>query len=227
MLSCASREQFNLKDKETLRLNKIGADYGTAIRVKFTCFLVSCRFNCNMLASHPSSPSVKKIAVVGPECTGKTDLSKYLASSFKTEWVPEYARAYINKLNRPYDQNDLTKIAHGQLRVEDEWMQTANRVLICDTNLIVLKVWSEEKFGNTDPEIITTMNNRHYDLLLLTNIDIPWEEDPQREHPDKREYFWNIYKKEAVASKIPTVEISGDRETRRRTAVEAIQNILV
>ena len=180
-----------------------------------------------MLASHPSSPLVKKVAIVGPECTGKTDLSKYLASWFKTEWVPEYARAYINKLNRPYDQTDLTKIAHGQLRVEDEWKQTANRVLICDTNLIVLKVWSEEKFGNTDPEIITTMNNRHYDLLLLTNIDIPWEEDPQREHPNKREYFWNIYKTEAVASKIPTIEISGDKETRRRTAVEAIQKILV
>ncbi len=180
-----------------------------------------------MQATHLSSPTIKKVAIVGPECTGKTDLSKYLASFFKTEWVPEYARAYINKLNRPYDQTDLTKIAHGQLRVEDEWMQTANGVLICDTNLIVLKVWSEEKFGNTEPEIITSMNNRHYDLLLLTNIDIPWEEDPQREHPTKREYFWNIYKNEVFDSKIPTVEISGERDRRRRTAVEAIQKILV
>ncbi|CAN5198024.1 hypothetical protein BH09BAC3_BH09BAC3_02650 [soil metagenome] len=180
-----------------------------------------------MQATPLSSPTIKKVAIVGPECTGKTDLSKYLAAFFKTEWVPEYARAYINKLNRPYDQTDLTKIAHGQLRVEDEWMQTANGVLICDTNLIVLKVWSEEKFGNIEPEIITIMSKRHYDLLLLTNIDIPWEEDPQREHPTKREYFWNIYKSEAVDSKIPTVEISGERNLRRRTAVEAIQKILV
>ncbi len=180
-----------------------------------------------MLATHPSSSSLKKVAIIGPECTGKTDLSKYLASYFKTEWVPEYARAYLDKLNRAYDQSDLTKIAHGQLRVEDEWMQNANRVLICDTNLIVMKVWSEEKFGVCDPEIIKAMNSRHYDLLLLTNIDIPWEEDPQREHPQKREYFWDIYKKEAAGSKIPTIEISGHREERRKKAIEGIEKILV
>jgi NadR type nicotinamide-nucleotide adenylyltransferase len=180
-----------------------------------------------MLATHPSSSSLKKVAIIGPECTGKTDLSKYLASYFKTEWVPEYARAYLDKLNRAYDQSDLTKIAHGQLRVEDEWMQNANRVLICDTNLIVMKVWSEEKFGACDPEILKAMNSRHYDLLLLTNIDIPWVEDPQREHPQKREYFWDIYKKEAAGSKIPTIEISGQREERRKKAVEGIEKILV
>ena len=73
-----------------------------------------------MLATTPTSSTVKKVAIIGPECTGKTELSKYLATRFKTEWVPEYARAYLNKLNRPYDQSDLTKIAHGQLRVEDE-----------------------------------------------------------------------------------------------------------
>ncbi|MEJ0055432.1 MAG: ATP-binding protein [Bacteroidota bacterium] len=139
-----------------------------------TLFLVSCCLK-KQLATPTSSSPPKKVAIVGPECTGKTDLSKYLAAYFKTEWVPEYARAYLDKLNRPYDQSDLTKIAHGQLRVEDEWMQNASRVLICDTNLIVLKVWSEEKFGTCDPEILKAMNSRHYDLLLLTNIDIPWK----------------------------------------------------
>ena len=180
-----------------------------------------------MQAINIISAPVKKVTIIGPECTGKTDLSQYLATYFKTEWVPEYARAFLNKLNRPYERADLTKIAHGQLRVEDEWMQNANKVLICDTNLIVIKVWSEEKFGDCDPEILNAMQARNYDLLLLTYIDIPWEADPQREHPNKREYFWNIYKKEAVDSKIPTVEISGTREERRKKAVEAINKILV
>jgi nicotinamide riboside kinase len=71
------------------------------------------------------------------------------------------------------------------------------------------------------------MATRHYDLLLLTNIDIPWEDDPQREHPDKREYFWKIYREEAGKSKIPTVEISGPREERRKKAIEAIEKILI
>ncbi len=179
-----------------------------------------------MLATSNESVPLKKVAVIGPECTGKTDLVFFLASHFKTEWVPEYARAFLNKLNRPYEQSDLTKIAHGQVRMEEEWMQNANRVLICDTNLIVIKVWSEEKFGVCEPEILDAMSARHYDLLLLTNIDVPWEADPQREHPGKREYFWNIYKKEAAESKIPTIQISGPQEERRKNAIEAIGKIL-
>jgi nicotinamide riboside kinase len=63
-------------------------------------------------------------------------------------------------------------------------------------------------------------------LYLLTNIDIPWQDDPQREHPDKREHFWEIYKREVATTQVPVVEISGDRETRRKRAVDAIQNIL-
>ncbi len=180
-----------------------------------------------MLATDIISATLKKVAIVGPECTGKSDLAHFLSYHFKTEWVPEYARAFLNKLNRPYEKSDLTKIAHGQLRMEDEWMQNANRVLVCDTNLMVIKVWSEEKFGDCDPEILNCMAARHYDMLLLTDIDIPWEADPQREHPDKRAYFMNVYKEEAARSKIPTIEISGTREERRKKAVEAIEKILL
>ena len=179
-----------------------------------------------MLANRIESSPLKKVAVVGPECTGKTDLAQFLALHFNTEWVPEYARAFLNKLNRPYEQSDLTKIAHGQIRMEDEWAQNANRVLICDTNLMVIKVWSENNFSNCDPEILQAMTQRHYDLLLLTNVDVPWEEDPQREHPDKREYFWKVYLKEAEDSKIPTIQISGTRDERRKSAVAAIEKIL-
>ena len=173
-----------------------------------------------------SFSSIKKVAIVGPECTGKTELSQYLARHFITSWVPEYARAFLNKLSRPYEPSDLAKIAHGQLRMEDEWLQDAKGVLICDTNLIVIKVWSEEKFGECDAEILKLMANRQYDLLLLTNIDVPWENDPQREHPAKREYFWNIYQKEAANSGIRTVEITGSREERQTIAVTAIEELL-
>ena len=181
-----------------------------------------------MQALQPDSTGkLKKVTIVGPECTGKTDLSQFLASHFKTTWVTEYARAYLNKLTRPYDSTDLIKIAHGQLRLEDEWLQDANRFLICDTNLLVIKVWSEEKFGTCDPEILKLIQRRHYDLLLLTNIDMPWENDPQREHPDRREYFWNIYQKEAANSGIPVVEISGERSMRQSKAIQAIEQLLI
>ncbi len=179
-----------------------------------------------MASSQHIESSIKKVCVIGPECTGKTELSKFLAAHFKTTCVDEYARAYLNKLGKTYTQADLTKIAHGQLRMEDEWLNESNRIMVCDTNLIVIKVWSEFKFGNCDKEILQRMTERKYDLYLLTNIDIPWQEDPQREHPDKREYFWDVYQKEVAQTQVPVVEISGTREARQKKAIEAIEKIV-
>lgn len=169
---------------------------------------------------------VKKVAIIGPECTGKSELSEYLAEYFKTCWVKEYARPYLENLNRPYDENDLLKIAHGQIRMEDEWISEANDIMICDTNLLVIKIWSDFKYGRCNKEILNLFETRAYDLYLLTYIDIPWQEDPQREHPDKREMLWEIYRKELSKQSIPFIEIKGEQALRRNTAVTAIKKLL-
>lgn len=171
-------------------------------------------------------PRVKKVAVIGPECTGKSDLSQFLASHFRTDWVPEYARAYIDNLVRPYAQHDLLTIAHGQVRIEDEWSRGANNLLICDTNLYVIKVWSMFKYGNCDAEILRQIATRKYDLYLLTFIDVPWEDDPQREHPDKRYQLYEAYLNEMKNQPVPFVEIKGEREQRRNIAIEAVEKHL-
>lgn len=172
-------------------------------------------------------PKVKKVAVVGPECTGKSDLSEFLASHYNTEWVPEYARGYLDNLVRPYEQHDLLTIAHGQLRLEDKYENTCSELMICDTNLYVIKVWSEFKFGSCHPEILRYIASRKYDLYLLTQIDLPWVADPLREHPEKREELYAIYLKEMKNQPVPCVEIKGPREQRRRIAVDAIDKILI
>jgi NadR type nicotinamide-nucleotide adenylyltransferase len=177
-----------------------------------------------MVKSHPQK--IKKIAIIGPECTGKSELSKYLSQYFNTSWVAEYARAYLDNLNTPYQESDLVKIAHGQIRLEDEWLSDANQVLICDTNLLVIKIWSNFKYGHCNEEILQMIQKRTYDLHLLTYIDIPWQEDPQREHPEEREVLWKIYKEELELQKTPYVEIKGEREDRRTIAVNAIEQLL-
>jgi NadR type nicotinamide-nucleotide adenylyltransferase len=169
---------------------------------------------------------IKRIAIIGPECTGKSDLSMYLADHFKTNWVPEYARVYLNDLERPYEQSDLKMIAEGQLYLEDQLAQSANRLIICDTNLYVIKVWSNFKYKNCDPEILKLITTRKYDLYLLTYVDIPWEEDPQREHPNQRAELYNIYLAEMKNQPVPFLEIKGDRSSRKKTAVEAIESLL-
>lgn len=99
--------------------------------------------------------------------------------------------------------------------------------MFCDTNLYVIKVWSEFKFGNCHPEILNYIATRKYDLYLLTHIDLPWIADPQREHPDKREELYAIYLNEMKNQPVPCVEIKGLGEERRRKAIDAIEKLVI
>ena len=168
----------------------------------------------------------KKVVVIGPECTGKSELSEFLANCFNTRWVAEYAREYLDALTQPYQEHDLLTMARGQLLRETQQMAYANRVLICDTNLLVIKIWSYYKYGRCDEDILRLINPHAYDLYLLTYIDIPWEDDPQREHPHQREVLWNIYREELQRQRVSWIDIRGDRMERRKAAVAAVENLL-
>ena len=171
---------------------------------------------------------MKRIVVIGPESTGKSTLSEQLAAHFQTEWVREYAREYLENLGRPYERQDLLQIAEGQLRLEDGTAARGKGLIICDTDLQVIRVWSEAKYGECDPRILQMIAERKYDLYLLTYIDIPWTDDPLREHPlpSEREYFYNIYREIVMNAGIPWAEIKGDYEERLKTAVGAVERIL-
>ena len=164
-----------------------------------------------------------KIAITGPESTGKSILAEQLAEHYHTLWVPEYAREYINNLDHPYNQEDILEIARGQIRSETSIFRQTKELLICDTELMVTKIWSEVKYGKCDPWILNMLENHKYDLYLLCDIDLPWEEDPQREHPHEREYLFNLYKKELTGRALPFFVISGVGKKRLDNAIRVIE----
>src|ERR1700734_1455649 len=90
---------------------------------------------------------ILKIAVVGPESTGKSTMSAYLARHYDTVWVPEYAREYCEKLTEPPTWQDEINMFKGQLALEKSMLQQANKILICDTTFITVKIWSDYMFG--------------------------------------------------------------------------------
>ncbi|WP_276133445.1 ATP-binding protein [Polluticoccus soli] len=171
---------------------------------------------------------VKKIVVIGPESTGKSTLSEMLAASLKTVWVPEYAREYLEQREGVYEESDLLEIAKGQLKLEDEQLAKANKFLICDTDLYVLKVWSEHKYGRCHQSILDEISRRHYDMYLLTDIDIEWQDDPLREHPlpEMRQYFFNIYRDIVENSGVPWALVSSTPEERLKAALKAINSLI-
>ncbi|MFN4246787.1 MAG: AAA family ATPase [Flavipsychrobacter sp.] len=172
--------------------------------------------------------SIKKIVVIGPESTGKSTLSETLANSLQTVWVPEYARTFLENLGREYTEADLLAIAKGQLAAEDAAMQIANQYLICDTDLYVIKVWSEAKYERCHPWILEQIAQRKYDMYLLTYIDIAWTDDPLREHPlpEERQYFYNIYRDIVVQSGCQWADVRGTANERLLSATNAVQKLL-
>jgi NadR type nicotinamide-nucleotide adenylyltransferase len=166
---------------------------------------------------------IRKIVLTGPESTGKSSLAEALAKHYKTVWVPEYARTYLESLGRPYEKHDLVEIARGQIKVEDELVKKANKMLFCDTDLTVIKIWHQHKYGNVHPFILENLRHRKYDLYLLPFIDLPWKYDPQREHPHLRSYLFDLYEKELQSRRIDYMILKGNHKQRFTNAVKAIE----
>ena len=141
-------------------------------------------------------------------------------------FVPEYARSYIDELDREYRQEDIFHIARGQLAAEKALLSRANRVLFCDSELIVTKIWSLYKYGSCHPWIEEQIREYPYELYLLCDVDIPWQPDPQREHPHLRTYFFSWFRRELDAGQRPYQIISGSGQERVSRAIATVDHYL-
>jgi NadR type nicotinamide-nucleotide adenylyltransferase len=170
------------------------------------------------------------VAITGPESTGKTTLSRQLAAHYRTSWVPEYARAYLEENGAEYTLADLEAIARGQLQQEAQVVAEAQTqghpVVFTDTDLLVIKVWAEHAFGHCPAWILERLQQQHYDLVLLPNIDLPWEPDPLREHPHLRQHFFEVYHQALQDLQVNFAVISGTSEARFEQAQKLVDALL-
>jgi NadR type nicotinamide-nucleotide adenylyltransferase len=172
-----------------------------------------------------------KVVLFGPESTGKTTLSRQLAEHYKTHWVPEYAREYLQKKwereNTTCELEDLIPIAMGQMKIENELSKTANKVLICDTDLLETKVYSEAYYhGICDPILDYYAIRNSYNLYFLTYIDIPWEADDLRDRPNEREYMFKTFEQALKTYKKPYIILKGSKADRFEIATKEIDKLL-
>lgn len=183
---------------------------------------------------------LKKVAVIGPESTGKSTLCARLAAHYGSTIVNEYAREYLFTIGPRYIFEDLLHIAKGQIKLEDEAIAgyenskllSADRErlfpIFIDTEMNVMKVWSEFVFGKCDRWILNQVAERNYDLFLLCNIDLPWVKDELREYPDLvyREKLYHHYKDIMYNQPVPWIDISGDFDTRLLVAIAGVDKIV-
>ena len=191
------------------------------------------------------SESIIKVVVIGPESTGKSMLCEKLAAHYNTIWVEEYARGFLLKNGNAYTQHDLLTIAKGQIKNEEKAIQllsesgssspfgglrglTNNKLLFIDTDMYVMKVWSEFVFNACDHFILNQIAERKYDCYLLCEPDIDWVKDELREYPDleTRSKLFHHYKDLMVHQHCDWVSINGNYESRLNKAISHIDSLL-
>lgn len=180
------------------------------------------------LRQQPSS--VVKVALFGPESTGKTTLSNHLARYYNSVWCPEYAREYLQKKwndqRKVCEEKDMLPIAYGQMNTENELAQKATDVLICDTALLETMVYYELYYNQCDSSIKEAALSNSYDIYFLTYIDVPWEYDDLRDHPDQREELFELFKSTLDRYNKPYIILKGGKKERLDKAVEVVDQLI-
>ena len=166
-----------------------------------------------------------KIAITGPESTGKSTLSEKLAHHYNTNFVPEYSRSYLENFVGQYTENDVVEIAKGQHNLILEEEKKSSKILIADTEIVVCKIWVEYVFKHSNKVIDEILKQQDFDLYLLCDIDLPWTYDPLRENPniDERKELFEIYRNTLEQMKVPFEIVSGDDEVRVNNAIKVIE----
>lgn len=176
-------------------------------------------------------PHIRRVVLMGPESTGKSTLAKKLAEKFQTNHVCEHMRTYLEKKweesKELCEENDLQPIVEGQVATENEAASTANQVIFCDTNALQNLIYAKEYYPDFHNKVVNyCVENHHYDLYLLCNIDVPWEEDILRDKPHEREKMFRIFVEWLEKLDINYHIVSGSISERMELTVPLVRELL-
>lgn len=172
-----------------------------------------------------------KICLFGPESSGKSTLSRKLSQHYRAPLVPEYAREYLQDLwekeQKICRREDLLPIAKGQMALENKAVIQAKNLVICDTDLLTTKIYSEVYYNNWCPlDLHKFALKNTYDLYLLTYIDTPWVKDDLRDRPEQREEMFIHFKEALDRYHRPYILVKGTIKERFMLATQHINSLL-
>ena len=174
---------------------------------------------------------IKRVSIFGPESSGKSTLAADLANHFRTAWVPEYARTWLetNKADSSpptLDPSDFLTIVKGQIASEEALARNAQKVLVTDTDPLLSVLWSSALTRTCLPEVEALARGRTYDLTLLLDIDVPWIQDGVRYFPEQRAAFLEDCERVLIQNKRTYLRIRGSRSERLEIAIKAIESLM-
>lgn len=164
------------------------------------------------------------ICITGPEASGKSELAIALSKHYEGVFVREYAREFLEKLNRAYTLDDVLHMAEMQWQMEKNAILTSAKTIVLDTDLSVFSVWIEEKYGKKISWIEDALSTPGDKKYLLCATDLPWQADPLREHPklEDRQRLFEKYIRLLEEKKCKYHIVSGQGDLRIKNALSGL-----
>jgi len=153
---------------------------------------------------------VIRICLIGPECTGKTQLAQRLARELNATCVPEYAREYAAQ--HELSAETVEPIARGEIANLD---RATGDLIVLDTDLLSTVVYARHYYGSCPAWIEDEARARRADLYLLMDTDIAWQPDPARDAcDDAREDLFDAFRAALDEFETKWEIVSGEGEAR-------------
>lgn len=169
--------------------------------------------------------TIKRIAVIGPESTGKTEICQFLKKEFNIAVVEEYSRTYLEKISiKNVTYRDVLNIYNSQWQIEMDMLRIHEKIVV-DTESIIAKYWLLKEFSMHDDLIESRIISFPYDFYLLTDTAIEWQPDPLRENKFSRELLFKDYLNELKINNLRYSIVSGTGEARIKNVINILQSI--
>ncbi len=211
----------------------LGCDYikidveREAIPMSATSLKANFNDNWDSLISSAKPHYLKKLCFIGPESTGKTIAAQLISQKFKTVFVPEYAKSFIEEHNS-FTLEDAEFVCSVQDKSQAALVHTARKILICDSDALTTKVWCETLFGNTPQLVKELSSSQHFDLTFLFAPNTPWINDVHRnvalqaKTQEFRQKMFDDFERELIELKRPYVVVNGDSYEERISFIESV-----
>lgn len=164
------------------------------------------------------------VCFFGPESTGKTTMAQIIAERFKATRVPEVSRELID--SNEFSLSDIERIGHAQLQRMQEGAAAADRLVVCDTDLITTAIYSEHYLGTVPPVLRILEQQQHIDRYFLFDIDVPWVADGLRDLGDQRELMMEKFRSALEQRGLAYTLVQGNYQAREEFIVKEIEGML-
>lgn len=168
--------------------------------------------------------TLRRIAIVGAESTGKSWLARAIADVLRARG--ETVHAVEEHLRHWCEREGRTPLAHEQPSIAQAQAQAVLAIpsgtVIADTTPLVTAVYSHQLFADESLYPMALAHQRLYDMTLVTGLDIRWEAQWLRDSPEGRVPIDGLLREALTRSALDFRVIYGQGLTRLNNALLAL-----